>query len=55
MQVNIGLGFRTDLVGGKAIVGRGPWRVREWHVERDRLRNELVVRGDSGTEGGRLL
>lgn len=54
-QVYIGLGVGVDLVGGEAIVGRGPGGVRERYVERDRLRNELVVRSHSGAKGCSLL
>lgn len=55
LQVYISLGVGADLVGGEAIVGRGSGGIRERHVERDRLRDELAVRGHGRAEGRGLL
>lgn len=54
-QVHPGVGVRPDLVRGEAVVGRRARGVRERHVERDRLRHELVVRRDRRAPGGGLL
>lgn len=54
-QVHPGVGLGPDLVRGEAAVGRRPRGVRERHVERDRLRDQLLVRGHRRPKGGRLL
>lgn len=54
-QVHPGVGIGPYLVRGEAAVGRRPRGIRERHVERDRLRNQLLVRGHRRSKGGRLL
>lgn len=49
------MGIGPDLVRGEAVVGRRPRGVRERHVERDRFRDQLLVRGHRRSQGGRLL
>lgn len=50
-----GVGLGSDMVGGEAAVGRRARGVRERHVERDRLRDQLPVRRDGGAQGRGLL
>lgn len=54
-QVYIGLGVGADLVRGETIVGRGSRRIRARHVERNRLRYELALRGHGCAQSRGLL
>lgn len=49
------MGIGSDMVRGQAALGRGTGGVHKRHVERDRLRDELAVRRDRGTQSRRLL